>query len=84
MEAPGGESGPQRPPRADWAGLAALALAIGLAVGFAGALLLAASPFTDPISESGVNLLQTIAGGMVAVVAAYVAQRARPHDNGDG
>lgn len=47
-------------------------LAIALGVGFASALIIASLPITDPISESGANLLGVIGGGMVSAVSTAI------------
>jgi len=59
----------------DWSGLATLLLAIRLALGLAGALLLPASPLTDTLTDAGANLLSLLGGGMVAIISAYVSRR---------
>jgi purine-cytosine permease-like protein len=71
------------PPRRDWSGLIAYTLALGLAVGFATALIMSASSRTPPINETTGAMLSTIGGAMVGAVATYLggaAQRRRDRD----
>src|SRR5262245_42133177 len=69
---------PRRRGHRDWAGMAAFVLALGLAVGFGVALVLVASPFTESITEPTANLLSVVGGGIVAIVAAYMARERAP------
>lgn len=59
--------------RIDWAGAAVLVLAGGLGIGF----LAAVAGITQPV-EGGAQLLNLLAGGMVAIVAGYVARFGGP------
>jgi hypothetical protein len=65
----------KKPWRHDYAGWAVLALAAGIAVGWAGAILLAASE-DDPLSANGLQLLSGLGGAMIGVVGTYVGMHA--------
>lgn len=56
----------------DWPGRVALTLAAFVGGGWATALILAATPFTDTISEQGANLLATVGGVLAGAVATYL------------
>lgn len=59
--------------RTDWAGLAIVIMALGLALGWAGTLLVISGPWDpDPLSDAGANLLSTVGGLMGGAVAAYI------------
>ena len=59
--------------RVDFAGIAVALLALGLGAGFLAAIL----GITTPV-EGGAQLLNLLAGGMVAIVAGYVARYGGP------
>lgn len=71
--------------RRDYAGMAALVLATCLGLGWALAMLLAASPWTDTISQPGVELLsgigQVLAGAVAAFLGVSVGRRAERQDD---
>jgi hypothetical protein len=56
----------------DWPGRVALVLAAFVGGGWATALVLAATPWTDTISEQGANLLATVGGVLAGAVATYL------------
>jgi hypothetical protein len=64
----------------DWPGRVAFTLAAFVAGGWAVALILASTPWTDTISETGANLLATVGGVLAGALATYLggaAERAR-------
>jgi membrane associated rhomboid family serine protease len=63
----------------DWHGPVALVLALGLSLGWASALIIAALPVTNTISDQGANLLATVGGLMGGAVAAYLGARSAEH-----
>jgi hypothetical protein len=65
----------------DWAGPCAFVLACGLALGWAGALLLAAWR-GGPISDHGTHLLATLGGAMAGAVATYLGSTLHHTDQG--
>lgn len=68
----------------DWPGYIAYTLALGLAVGFASALIMSASSRTPPINEVTGAMLSTIGGAMVGAVATYLGGAAvRRRDRAD-
>jgi hypothetical protein len=67
----------------DWAGRSAYALSIGLAIGWSGALLMAAFPSASPVSDTGANLLSTLGGAMAGAVATYLGSTLHARAHGD-
>lgn len=69
----------------DWRGYIAFVMAVGLAAGFASALIMSASARTPPINETTATLLATLGGAMVGAVATYLGgvHRRRPDDDDD-
>jgi NhaP-type Na+/H+ or K+/H+ antiporter len=67
---------PERRPRwwetVDWPGAIAFVLAFGVAIGFAVAIILAASWRTPPISEQTATLFSTLGGAIIGAVATYL------------
>lgn len=62
-------------PTRDWPGMAAFILAASLGVGWAGALLISATPVTDPISKEGADLLSGIGQVLAGALATYLGTR---------
>lgn len=60
----------------DWAGRTAFVLAAFVAGGWATAIILAATPLTDTISDAGANLLATVGGVLAGAVATYLGHQA--------
>lgn len=58
--------------RFSFAGAAVLILSVCLGGGWATALIMSASSRTPPITDSTKDLLGTVGGGLVGVIAAYV------------
>ena len=58
--------------RSDYAGIAVIILAFLVGGAWATALVIAALPITDPITESGANILSTIGGILAGAIAAYL------------
>jgi hypothetical protein len=58
--------------RWSWAGLTVLILSICLGGGWATALIMSVSSRTPPITDSTKDLLGTVGGGLVGVIAAYI------------
>jgi hypothetical protein len=61
-------------------------VALGLSLGWAGAILLASTPFTDPITSEGASLLNGIGQVLAGALATYLgstirAGRAEPPDD---
>jgi hypothetical protein len=56
----------------DWPGRVAFVLAAFVAGGWATALVLASTPWTDTISETGANLLATVGGVLAGALATYL------------
>jgi len=56
----------------DWPGRVAFVIAAFVAGGWATALILSATPWTDTISETGANLLSTVGGVLAGGVASYL------------
>ena len=83
---------PRRP--WSWHGAVALVIAVCVGVGWAAALILASTPWTDTISDKGADLLTAIGGVLAGAVATYlgaaITRSARrdaddappPHDEG--
>jgi hypothetical protein len=70
--------------RFNFAGTAVLILSICLGGGWATALVLSASPRTPPITDTTKDLLGTVGGGLVGVIAAYIGgQIARRREHQD-
>jgi hypothetical protein len=73
----------------NYTGIAVVILALALGVGWGGTMILVASARTPPISEAQGQLLGAIAGGMIAILAAYMGlavgstRRRRPRDEDD-
>lgn len=74
----------RRPPWS-WHGAVALVLAVCVGAGWAVALILASTPWTDTISDKGADLLTAIGGVLAGAVATYlgaaIADRARRQDD---
>jgi purine-cytosine permease-like protein len=68
----------------NYTGIAVVILALALGVGWGGTMILVASARTPPISEAQGQLLGAIAGGIIAILAAYMGLssrgRRRPRD----
>lgn len=62
----------------EWLGRSVFALAVGVAIGWAGALLLLASPWGGDLTEAGSHVLAGIGGGMVAILGANLGRHDRP------
>lgn len=60
----------------DWAGRTAFVLAAFVAGGWATALVISATPWTDLISDTGANLLSTVGGVLAGAVATYLGHQA--------
>ena len=58
--------------RRNYTGMAVLVLALALGIGWGGTMILVASARTPPISEAQGQLLGAIAGGIIAILAAYM------------
>ena len=56
----------------NYTGMAVLVLALALGIGWGGTMILVASARTPPISEAQGQLLGAIAGGIIAILAAYM------------
>jgi hypothetical protein len=67
----------KRPEPTDWRGYVAFILAMGLAVGWATALIMSASSRTPPIGQETGTLLATLGGGMAGAVGAYLGMGRR-------
>ena len=69
----------------DWPGRCAFVLACGLAVGWAGTILLVAWQ-GGPLSDHSANTLATLGGAMAGAVATYLGStlHARPDDAPNG
>lgn len=65
----------------DYPGIAALVLAVALGTGWGVAIILQATPFTDPITAAGAQLLngigQVLAGALAAFLGVGVGRRAQ-------
>jgi hypothetical protein len=55
-----------------WSGAVALIVAFFVSGGWGVALVISALPITDPISESGADLLNTVGGVLAGGVSAYI------------
>lgn len=70
-------------PRVDWAGACALIVATGLAVGWASAIVISATPWTDQISGEGAALLNGIGQVLAGALATYLGSTIRPRGRDD-
>jgi hypothetical protein len=65
----------------DYAGVAAVILAVGLVIGWSGALVLTMSPFTHPITDGELQLLggigQVLAGSLATFLGARITASVR-------
>ena len=61
-----------RRPQWSWAGAAVLILAVCLGVGWATALIMAASSRTPPITDSTKDLLSSVGGVLAGAITAYI------------
>lgn len=78
---PGRRRGRRR--RGDWAGRVAFVIAVGVSGGWGVALIIAATPWTPSISDTGADLMLAIGGGLAASLATYLGGEIRSRHPAD-